>query len=737
VRKLLFAIACLSIAVPGVRAQEIINPNNTVVRFAFFNDGTNFGSIDVELFDQDKPQTVRNFLLYVYSGGYSNIFLQRVVPNFVVQGGRGRIPDPTSTNKFTNYIATPTYGRITNEFNVGPVHSNEFGTLAMGRITGLTNSAEAEWYFNLTNTPFLDVSDGGFTVFGHVVNTIGDRSGTNLLNYFSGFPRGHGITNVVTESPLDPLSELPVATNRSPAVQYRDLFTMEVYVIQNVVPHPDDNSAPVVTALIPATTNIVVTNATFRMSGTASDNTEVARVYYVSDIFGRYAADGTTDWSAEVRLYGGVNRFTIYSVDWRGNVSTPVERVIYRDFSLPIDLRVSGRGKVTGLTTGQVLKVGEIYTIKAKPNYDWVFIGWSVSFGDGNDQFYIENPLQFYMAENMVITANFAQPICVGARGAYSGVFSPGTNGPSRSAGLISFNMAPNGSYSGRLAPLGAGYQIRGRFGFDGRTVISGKLGSDTLVLDMYLLTNGFNRIIGTYSDGHFVSSVALFPVEKFNAKNPSPRQGNYSFLLSPSLDINAPVSGYGSGTVTINSLGRAKISGTLADGATFTRTTRLCRGDLWPFSGAARRGGGSLVGWALFDTNGITFDGDVKWFSPNLPGNTNQNVILHGSHYDSPTQMRLLNWTNGVVTLSGGGLNGALAANVMLNEDGSFTILSNPNNIQLNVVESSGILTGTFVYPGTLAVTPIKGAVLQSSNIVAGFFQGSSGRGSILIRGE
>jgi hypothetical protein len=42
--------------------------NHTVVRFDVLAAGTNFGKLDMELFDQEKPETVKNFLLYVYSG---------------------------------------------------------------------------------------------------------------------------------------------------------------------------------------------------------------------------------------------------------------------------------------------------------------------------------------------------------------------------------------------------------------------------------------------------------------------------------------------------------------------------------------------------------------------------------------------------------------------------------------------------------------------------------------------
>src|SRR5437667_106759 len=48
---------------------------------------TTWGDIDVELYDQDKPVTVQNFMRYVKRGVYTNMFLHRCLPGFIVQGG--------------------------------------------------------------------------------------------------------------------------------------------------------------------------------------------------------------------------------------------------------------------------------------------------------------------------------------------------------------------------------------------------------------------------------------------------------------------------------------------------------------------------------------------------------------------------------------------------------------------------------------------------------------------------
>src|SRR5690349_18433609 len=84
---LLIGPLCIFFASSPALAQTIPISNHTVVRFTF-QKGTNFaGQADVELFDSEKPETVRNFLLYVRSGSYSNMFLHRCVPGFIIQGG--------------------------------------------------------------------------------------------------------------------------------------------------------------------------------------------------------------------------------------------------------------------------------------------------------------------------------------------------------------------------------------------------------------------------------------------------------------------------------------------------------------------------------------------------------------------------------------------------------------------------------------------------------------------------
>src|SRR5436190_24240459 len=85
----LFAICLLLIftfwlQTPDSSAAE---GTNTIVRFEFIRGTNTLGQTDVEQFAQEKPETMRIFLLYVRSGAYTNLIIHALVPGFVVQGG--------------------------------------------------------------------------------------------------------------------------------------------------------------------------------------------------------------------------------------------------------------------------------------------------------------------------------------------------------------------------------------------------------------------------------------------------------------------------------------------------------------------------------------------------------------------------------------------------------------------------------------------------------------------------
>ncbi len=181
---------------------------------ATFN--TSVGQMELQLFDEDKPITVSNFVKYVTSGEFTNLFIQRWEPNFVIQAGGYRVTNRTDGTKIST---VPTYGNITNEYSVGRTISNTYGTIAMARQGGVVNSASSQWFLNLTNNSFLDKVDQGFTVFGQIT------SGTNILNLFIPPAGSNGVYKVNLDGGA--LATVPVL---APVTNVSQLFTNLIYV---------------------------------------------------------------------------------------------------------------------------------------------------------------------------------------------------------------------------------------------------------------------------------------------------------------------------------------------------------------------------------------------------------------------------------------------------------------------------------------------------------------------------
>ena len=124
---------------------------------------TNLGNIDVALLPESAPATVENFLKYVNRGSYTNSFFHRSVPGFIIQGGGFQFE-----NNLTREI--PADPPVRNEYRV----SNTRGTIAMAKLGNDPNSATTQWFFNLANNGSnLNTQNGGFTVFGRIVDTAG------------------------------------------------------------------------------------------------------------------------------------------------------------------------------------------------------------------------------------------------------------------------------------------------------------------------------------------------------------------------------------------------------------------------------------------------------------------------------------------------------------------------------------------------------------------------------------
>jgi len=143
---------------------------------------TSKGDMLVDLYPEQAPQTVANFMQYTEDGHYDRLIIHRVVPGFVIQGG--------GYNKYWN--ERPTRDPVPYEGDNGL--GNYRTTLAMAR-TPDPNSAASQWYINLRdNNEKLDhfVNDlgprFGYAVFGRVVDGMDVADAIGSLRTGAGGP---------------------------------------------------------------------------------------------------------------------------------------------------------------------------------------------------------------------------------------------------------------------------------------------------------------------------------------------------------------------------------------------------------------------------------------------------------------------------------------------------------------------------------------------------------------------
>ncbi|MEZ4523724.1 MAG: peptidylprolyl isomerase [Thermomicrobiales bacterium] len=111
---------------------------------------TNMGDIVVDLFEEETPQTVNNFVFLAAEGFYENVPFHRVLNGFVIQSG-----DPTGTGR-----GGPGY-----RFNDEPI-TREYtrGVLAMANAGPTTNGSQ----FFITLADLSRQLPKNYTIFGEV-----------------------------------------------------------------------------------------------------------------------------------------------------------------------------------------------------------------------------------------------------------------------------------------------------------------------------------------------------------------------------------------------------------------------------------------------------------------------------------------------------------------------------------------------------------------------------------------
>jgi cyclophilin family peptidyl-prolyl cis-trans isomerase len=401
-------------SVPSSNAVLTVLPG-TIVTFTFSGllPGAPGSSLQVQLFDHDKPVTVQNFLHYISAGAYTNMFFDRCVPGFVLQGGDYGASDQTNgtppitgwsiEDQFTynSAIEPPFPYQISSEFGVGPLVHNRFGTIAMALSGGDTNSASSAFFFNLADNSgypnYLDTTNNGpFTVFGRVIDQTNVlNGGTNLLNYFNTLTTGGIIPSAefLNDGFAMIISNVPVNYGDASPPANSEL----VYCAFQLAAPPGDTNLPAISITTPTGNSIFSNLYPVTVQGTVSDPNNIGIAWVRCDLIPLPAEDGrlpnggvsltnyvvgATNWSLTFETVPpGTYELGAQAQDEAGNLSSEV-------FLQPLIVSaivINGDGTVTFTSgssspinaVGYPLQNGSNYDFVATPGTNQLFVSWT------------------------------------------------------------------------------------------------------------------------------------------------------------------------------------------------------------------------------------------------------------------------------------------------------------------------------------------------------------------------
>lgn len=164
----------------GIYKNRTFKPQNPIATIEI----ENFGTIKVELYPEQAPNTVTNFIKLANNGFYNNRTFHRTIPDFMIQGGdkNGDGTGSPTLKDLDEKLESKTYA-IEGEFIANKVKNTiklERGTIAMARAdysstgnsvatTGGYNSAGSQFFIMQKDQTSLN---GMYAAFGKVIEGL-------------------------------------------------------------------------------------------------------------------------------------------------------------------------------------------------------------------------------------------------------------------------------------------------------------------------------------------------------------------------------------------------------------------------------------------------------------------------------------------------------------------------------------------------------------------------------------
>jgi hypothetical protein len=387
-----------------------------------------------------------------------------------------------------------------------------------------------------------------------------------------------------------------------------------------------------------------------------------------------------------------------------------------------VEIRIDGNGSVSGLPRGGQPAIGSLLTLNAIPGPGSVFAGWSGSTNGNSAR------LTLVVTSGLVLHANFVRSPFRTAT--WGGLFYPNSGVNWTNSGKLDVRTGDDGSLRGVLNLAGKRLSFRGNLDLEGKaTATISRTDANSLTVRLALDFGGTSdTMLGQVTDGSFVSELLGDRAVFHSVANHCPFQGRYIVVL-PGDGIGAERPGGDSfATLTIDAGGMAKMVFTLADGSVALQRAPVSRGGHIPVYTSLYQGHGLLMSWLTFSNMAVAdIFGSFAWEKPERPTDARYpfgfrfDAMAIGSALVSSNA--LLEWTNGVLVLTGGGLPAEMTTDIALS--GGSGVSLNPR---------SGLFRGVVKTSPNGQPIPYKGAILQKQNRGSGFFiiDGTSGRAAL-----
>jgi hypothetical protein len=497
-----------------------------------------------------------------------------------------------------------------------------------------------------------------------------------------------------------------------------------------------DKAKPVLSITSGPASNAHLTQPLVVIAGKASDSVGVAQVLFQLNNAGFQPAVGTTNWSASLTLVPGTNIFAVEATDAAGNVSLE-SRTFFFIVTSSLTVTTEGSGSITPALNGKNLNVGMPYLLTAVPKPGFLFANWSGSLSSTNPK------LPFLMQSNMVLQASFVPNPFVPQQGAFNGLFYD-TNGPvPQSSGFFTLTMAQSGAFSVKIQLGGGSFSGTAQFDSAGEAEFPvRRANQSSLTLDLQL--DFSNHLSGAISDGTWNATVvadhALFNTVNNNAEN---FVGQYTMAMAGIGDGSLSPGGDGCAIFSVNAAGLIKMVGSLADGSAINQTVTITSEGTWPLY-VALKSGGSALGWITFSNQpASTLGGMLSWMRPAGPsptlytsGFTNLTSVF-GCRYQVTNGIPALALNDGQTVLGGVAGGATLTEAVSINDDNILQVVAGADDLTLTLTKSTGLITGSYHFPGTGIVTPVHGVILQTQSQAEGYWLGPSQSGTFLIQSQ